>query len=132
LGPSASPTRAPPSPPSATLALACHQSMGAVAQALRCVDLSRFASMVMTVWSWIHGSTIMDLEPSNRPPNQFPVQIFACATSTTAFGSQPRPYDRKVVKSRAGPCPHHAAWHPSVAQSPPPTSSLPPCTSDDL
>jgi hypothetical protein len=27
--------------------------------------LSRFAPKVMMEWFWIHGSTVMDLEPSN-------------------------------------------------------------------
>ena len=56
-----------------------HRSMGAAPQALPCVDLSQFASMVMMEWSWIHGSTIMDLDPSNRPPNHFTCQISTCA-----------------------------------------------------
>jgi hypothetical protein len=64
--------------------------------------LSRFAPMVMMEWSWIHGSTVMDLEPSNRPWNRLTSQIFACAAFTTAFGSQPRPYDGKAVKSYVG------------------------------
>ena len=82
-----------------------HRSMGAAPQALPCVDLSWFASMVMMEWSWIHGSNVMDLQPSNRPPNQFTYQILTCADFTTTFGSQPRPYDRKAVKSRAAGAP---------------------------
>ena len=62
----------------------------------------RFAPMVMMEWFWVHGSTVMDLEPSNRPWNRLTCQISTCADFTTAFGSQPRPYDRKAVKSRAG------------------------------
>jgi hypothetical protein len=68
-----------------------HRSMGASPQALPCVDLSWFASMVMMEWSWIHGSTVKDLEPSNQPPNHITSQIFTRAAFTTTFGSQPRP-----------------------------------------
>jgi hypothetical protein len=91
-----------------------HQSMGATPQALPCVDLSQFASMVMM----IHGSTIIDLEPSNRPPNHFTGQIFARAAFATTFGSQPRPYDRKAVKSRADQRPTYAAWRPTFTTPP--------------
>jgi hypothetical protein len=90
--------------------------MGATPQALTCVDLSRFASMVMMQWSWIHGSTDMDLEPSNRLPNHFTCKISTCANFTTAFESQPRPYDRKAVKSRAGRCPYHATRRPTFTK----------------
>jgi hypothetical protein len=92
--------------------------MGVAPQALPCVDLSRFASMVTMEWSWIHGSTVMDLEPSNRPWNHFTGQIFTHATFTPALGSQPRPYDQKAVKSRAGRCPTYAARCPT--STPPP------------
>ena len=80
----------------------CHRSMGAAPQALPCIDLSQFASMVMMEWSWIHGSTVMDLDPSNQPWTQLTDQIFTCAAFITTFGSQPRTYDRKVVQSNAG------------------------------
>ena len=73
----------------------------------------RFAPMVMMEWSWIRGSTVMDLEPSNRPWNRLTYQILICVDFPTTFGSQPRPYDRKAVKSRAGWCPYHAAPCPS-------------------
>ena len=73
----------------------------------------RFAPMVTIEWSWIHGSTIMDLEPSNQPWNCLTYQISTCADFTTTFGSQPRPYDRKAVNSRAGRRPYHAARCPS-------------------
>jgi len=75
--------------------------------------LSWFAPMVTMEWSWIHGSTVMDLEPSNRPLNLLIGQIFTRATFTTVFGSQPNHYDRKAVQSNAGRCPYHAAWCPS-------------------
>jgi len=91
----------------------CHRSVGAAPQALPCVDLSWFASMVMMEWSWIRGSTVMDLEPSNRPWNRLTYQISTCADFTTSFGSQPRPYDRKAVNSRAGRRLYHATQHPS-------------------
>jgi hypothetical protein len=68
-----------------------HQSMGAASQALPSIDLSQFASMVMMKWSWIQGSTVMDLEPSNRPPNHITGQIFTRATFTTAFGNHQGP-----------------------------------------
>ena len=112
LGPTSHPTRAPPDPPCATLHCPCHRSVGAAPQALPSIDLSQFASMATMEWSWIQGSTVMDLEPSNRPWNRFTDQIFTCAAFTTTFGSQPRPYDRKAVKSRVGRRPYHAARRP--------------------
>jgi hypothetical protein len=75
--------------------------------------LSPFAPMVMMVWSWIHGSTITDLDPSSRPWNRLTGQIFACATFTIAIGSQPRPNDQKAMKSRASRRPYHVARRPS-------------------
>ena len=73
----------------------------------------RFALVVMMKWSWIHGSTMMDLEPSNRPWNCLTYPILSCADFTTTFGSQSRPYNRKTVKSRANRRPYHAAQRPS-------------------
>jgi hypothetical protein len=72
--------------------------------------------MVMMEWSWIHGSTVMDVEPSNQPPNHFTCQILTYADFTTAFGSQPRPYDQNVVKSRVGWRAYHAAQRPTFTK----------------
>jgi hypothetical protein len=96
----------------------CHRFMGATPQALPRVDLSRFASMVTMERSWIHGSTVMDLKPSYWPWNRLTSQIFTCATFTTTFGSQPRPYDQKAVKSRASRHPTYIARCPT--STPPP------------
>ena len=76
--------------------------------------LSRFAPMVTMDWSQIHGSTVIDLEPSNQPLNHLTNQIFTRAAFTTTFGSQPRPYNRKVVESYTGRCPYHVAQHPCL------------------
>jgi hypothetical protein len=118
LGPSAGPTRAPLGPHVLHWHCPHHRFVGAAPQALPSVDLSRFASMVTMEWSWIFGSTVMDLEPSNRTWNYLTGQIFTRAAFTTAFGSQPRPYDRKAVKSRVGRCPTYAARRPT--STPPP------------
>jgi hypothetical protein len=81
-------------PPSATLALATSP-----------IPRSGSTSSPMHWFKLVcingHDGVVMDLEPSNWPPNHFTYKILTCVDFTTAFASQPRPYDQKVVKSRA-------------------------------
>jgi hypothetical protein len=46
---------------------------------------------------WIDWPTVIGLEASNWPP----IQIFARATPTTAFGSQPELEDQEATHPRA-------------------------------
>ena len=66
-----------------------HRSVGAAPQALPCVDLSRFASMVTMKRPWIHGPIVIGLGASNQPWNRLTTQILTCVVHVTAIGSQP-------------------------------------------
>ena len=61
-----------------------------------------FASRVKIEWPWIHGSTVIDLEPSSRPWNPLPMQITDIPAMQPPLGSDPSPLEGKAVEPRAG------------------------------
>ena len=104
--------------PVCQVAWPCHRSVGATPQALSSVDPMSVCTdghngVVLDPWVHCHG--LGALQPT---PNHFTCKISTCADFTIAFGSQPGPYNRKVVKSRAGRRHYHAARRPTFSKPP--------------
>jgi hypothetical protein len=118
LGPLTDPTRAPLVPPCATLALSMSPIHGSCSISspmhwFKSVCINGHDGMVLDAWVHYHGLGAPQL--TSKP---LYLQISTCVYFTTTFGSQPRLYNQKVVKSRADRRPYHAAQCPSVAPLP--------------